>query len=44
MGCHVSKAKRILYKIEELCGELSEELVGMAIQQIRNKEDLKRLK
>ena len=43
MGCHVTTTKKILYRIKETFGELTEEMVGMIIQEYRNKEDLKRL-
>lgn len=41
MGTSPSKAKRILYKLRESFGKVDEDLIGEAIQEVRNQRDLK---
>lgn len=43
MGCSLVKAKKILYKLKATYGEITEEMLGMAIQEVRNRQDLRRL-
>lgn len=41
MRTSVSRAKRILHKLNETFGYVDEDLIGLAIQEVRNKRDLK---
>ena len=42
MGCSITKTKTIIKLIKEKYGYINEELLGMAIQEVRNQQDLKR--
>lgn len=51
MGTHPSKAKRVLSGIVEHYGEIvfqdtpeAADIIGMAIQEVRNRDELKRIK
>ncbi len=41
MGCSRSKTKQIIYGIRDSLGDVTDEMIGMAIQEVRNKKDLK---
>ncbi len=41
MGCSRSKTKQIIYGIRDSLGDVTDEMIGMAIQEVRNKRDLK---
>lgn len=44
MGCSNSKAKDILRTMKGLYGDITEDMIGMAIQEVRNQADLRVIK
>jgi 3-dehydroquinate dehydratase len=44
MGINVTKAKRYLYALKDHFKDIDVDVVGMMIQEVRNREELKRVK